>query len=427
MNKTLPPLVTTFIESDDLASLKLLFDHNEKHRTRYYLEAIDLALKAHNDRILHYLFTDENIPQEMRANGITRAVNIMALQGNLHFVERLIRFFKIPINTKMANEAVRSGNLDLVKYLVETGHLSLPNQSLIAVTAVESNHPAIAEYFLIQGVDPQLIFLAAVELGILPIMELALRYGVNPIADNNIAVIEAASYGHMSVLQFLVDHGADIHVDDDLALCEASLYGHFEIVKFLLDHGANVHANGDEALINASENYFPTIIQILVVANANIHIDHDLPLRSSIHHGDIELMQFLLAHGADVHVMNDTPLAMAINSGNLPMFMELVANGANVYAYISAVVDFLNIHEPNMLRQLIENNPIFFMRKPEFANIPSVQSILRPIAETIDITQQLQLSGNTPELNAQVLDYLYGSPHRVLTRRKGQRRSSSPF
>ena len=115
------------------------------------------------------------------------------------------------------------------------------------------------------------LLVEAVKEGELPIIKYAVKNGANIHISKEIALRYASSKGHLEIVKYLVEQGADIHADDDHSLTWASEEGHFDVVKYLVSRGASIHAANDLAVRAASQNGHEEIVKYLVKHAANIH------------------------------------------------------------------------------------------------------------------------------------------------------------
>jgi len=78
------------------------------------------------------------------------------------------------------------------------------------------------------------LFIAACKSGNLEVVEyLVSTKSVNIHANDNVALRWASSNDHLEVVQYLVEQGANIHAYNDDSLRRASANGHLEVVQYL--------------------------------------------------------------------------------------------------------------------------------------------------------------------------------------------------
>ena len=84
------------------------------------------------------------------------------------------------------------------------------------------------------------LFYEAVQSGLLPVVKYLIEARVNPRIDDERALKIASMYGDIDIVKYLVDiRGCSLH-GKDLALQIAAEYGRLELVKYLVSVGAHV-------------------------------------------------------------------------------------------------------------------------------------------------------------------------------------------
>jgi ankyrin repeat protein len=224
----------------------------------------------------------------------------------------------------------QSGNLEIVKYLVEHGADVHAGDDEALHLSSNNGHLEIVEYLVEHGADINVALFASSEHGHLHIVKYLVEHGADVHAGDDEALHLSSNNGHLEIVEYLVEHGADIHADYDAALIFSSRYGHLEVVKFLVEHGADIHTNDNYALRMSSEKGHLEVVKYLVEHGADVHADNDYALRWSSHKGYLETVKYLVEHGADIHYDNDSALQMSSKYGNLEVVKFLVENGADI-------------------------------------------------------------------------------------------------
>jgi ankyrin repeat protein len=200
--------------------------------------------------------------------------------------------------------AVARGNLDIIRYLIETvgvDHSVKDKEGNSPFfTAIEHGHLEVARYFIEE-----------------------LHYSANESKEGEISTLHlAANHNHVDLLNYLISKGANLE--------KVSIYGkpinwavgnrHFESTKVLLDHGAD--PNGDSTgsslapLILAVDFKDQNLYELLLSKGASPNVKD--PNGYSVLHvaaekGDLEFVKDLVGRGADVNleVEGKTPLYLA--------------------------------------------------------------------------------------------------------------------
>ena len=85
----------------------------------------------------------------------------------------------------------------------------------------------------------QSTFVEACKSGDLEVVKYLVSQGANVTDDNNNYAVQVASMnGHLEVIKYLVSQGADVTSYNNWALRYASKNGHLEVVKYLVSQGA---------------------------------------------------------------------------------------------------------------------------------------------------------------------------------------------
>ncbi len=157
-----------------------------------------------------------------------------AFQGLQPVVEKLYVLYgekKRPIDSDTLCSAVFSGNLPLVKYLVEKAKVDINLRSEFGFSPVmqacASNHTDIVQYLLNKGVNTSLVDLQGVNL-----------------------LHVAAMVGNLSLVKELVEN-KKLSVNQETSnkttpLTYAVEYGHPQVAKYLLDKRAKIFIRNDE-------------------------------------------------------------------------------------------------------------------------------------------------------------------------------------
>lgn len=213
--------------------------------------------------------------------------------------------------------AVRSGNMELVRYLVETFNEISVNQSDAA--SVSPLHIAVSKCHL-------------------PLV----RYLVDKGANVNCACRErrtplhvAAQHGFIEIMQVLIENEADINVFDmkeRSPLSLAVLGSREAAVELLIKNGARLNqedAAGFTPLRRAVWNDCTPIAMMLLNAGARVVQSHYL-LHAAARSNNPEMVKALHEAGALLNIRDDqgnTPLMVACSRKNLTVARYLLKNG----------------------------------------------------------------------------------------------------
>jgi ankyrin repeat protein len=188
---------------------------------------------------------------------------------------------------------IESGNIELVKYLVEKG-IDINTKDNYGETALiksyENDNFDILKYLIEKGLD----------------INTKNYKGYNPL-------LISCMWPYFELIENLIkEYKADIHVTDNdgntpLHLVFHCEYPEIEIVEFLLDNGANINAKN-----NRGENVLRCACE---------------------HYGIEDIIKLLIEKGADINMKDNkgrTALKAACETEDLPVVKLLIENGANV-------------------------------------------------------------------------------------------------
>ncbi|AAV51153.1 putative ankyrin repeat protein [Acanthamoeba castellanii mimivirus] len=171
---------------------------------------------------------------------------------DLDKVETYQKMILMDIDIRAGNDnamiiAAQKGNLEIVKFLVESG-ANVKSQDNCAVRL-------------------------ASEFGHLDVVEYLYKSGANVKADGNYAITWACKNGHLPVIEFLTSVGADIKAAQNLPIKMAAIGGHLNVIKYLVDRGANISTDNDYVFNIACRNGHTDLAEYAVSLGADIFSD----------------------------------------------------------------------------------------------------------------------------------------------------------
>ena len=129
--------------------------------------------------------------------------------------------------------------------------------------------------------------------GDLPVVKYLVEIGADIHAEEEEALRWATSSGQLSVAKYLVEKGAIIHANNSRAFIAACQYGHLEVVKYLVEHGADVTTEDNSAVLWGCYNGYLSVVKYLSEHGADIHAEKDLALHNAIERGHSDIVTYL--------------------------------------------------------------------------------------------------------------------------------------
>lgn len=269
-------------------------------------------------------------------------------RGHLQLVRGMLDspVFNIDVNQRDRHtdeppliEAARSGNLEIVQYLLDRGaHVdAVDRDACSALThACIRNQPEVVRLLLSVGADANRVskktctpLMYATSHSNSELTKVLLDAGVSLAEkdrDGFCSLLYAVTNQNKVAARLILQSGADVNTTSSrgwTCLMHAAGCGDEEMFDMLVQHGAKIDAafeDGRTPLFFAASHGHHSLVKKLVVAGAEVnHRDEDgwTPLHSAAEAGAHEVVRLLLAHGADPALETydtDTPLAFAANA-----------------------------------------------------------------------------------------------------------------
>lgn len=163
------------------------------------------------------------------------------------------------------NDVVYIGNLDVLKYLLETLKIAPIESNLLDYSKDRNIINYLKNYYNAKKVQTEIdmALVEAVRKGDLEKVKDLLKNGADIHYMYDEPVRMAALDNKLEILKYLVEKGANIHEQREFALRVASVNGYFEIVKFLVEKGADISVDNYWAFKKAKENGHSDIVTYL--------------------------------------------------------------------------------------------------------------------------------------------------------------------
>ena len=145
---------------------------------------------------------------------------------------------------------------------------SVNNYNELLLDSSEENEISLVKEALNKGADinfqTSLSLYNAAASGNLEIVKYLIENGA---LDLDGAMRAASGRGYLNIVKYLVENGANIHSLNELALRLASKYGDLNIVKYLVEKGADIHVFDDHPLQLAKEQKHLDVVEYLKSLN----------------------------------------------------------------------------------------------------------------------------------------------------------------
>ena len=218
-------------------------------------------------------------------------------------VETINLMIEYGTNEFFLHPAVMSGNIDIVKLMIEKGGKDFTNGIHCAASNYYSSKKV--EYYDIliflllkneKNYEDDLIW--AIDKGYLEIVVYLIERNKN--ANSSIVLRRAIQSSNLDIVKYLIENGADIHAYSDLPLRLAAKYGNLDIIKFIIKYG----------------EYTGMYAMNIVLQGASVN-------------GHLEAARYAAEHGADISIENEKALRYAHKEGQFEVVKYLIQQGAN--------------------------------------------------------------------------------------------------
>ncbi|BCS82514.1 ankyrin repeat protein [Cotonvirus japonicus] len=239
------------------------------------------------------------------------------------------------------------GNLNIVKYLENQGHITNYNDCLACACSSLGKDFELVKYLVdcganVQFNDSEALYNACI-IGDLKIVEFLLECGSDPNSRNNSPIINACSYGYIDIVKLLIKYESII--PDNLPLEHACSYGYIDIVKLLFETIIFTKDSINTACYYAIMPGHYDIVIELIKNGADIN-DHSYNLINAVRTGNLKLVKLLIDNNFDYNVSCDyltDYLTEAINNNHVDIVKYFVDLGIydcekinnDVYLYYS--------------------------------------------------------------------------------------------
>ena len=209
----------------------------------------------------------------------------------------------ISIKDKLYDYAIRSNNVNMVKFLM----------SKLAISMV--NLVNLVNFIVCREYSDEILFALLEHTSITDI--------------THVMFIKAIIYRNHSIVKLLIDKGADIHAVDSEALAIAVKHDKYEIVKLLIECGIHTIKNNYIFLLAVKRGVYE-IVKLLLECGINFHINEEESFLLAIKSNHVKITELFLQRKVDIHFKNDEAFATAVWYNNYEITKLLLEYGVKV-------------------------------------------------------------------------------------------------
>lgn len=261
-------------------------------------------------------------------------------------------------------EATYYNKLTIIQFLVEHGADIRAKNSAALEIAIIKNYYEIVQYLVEKGAyaNTQNKLICAICSGNIDIVRLLVETGSDPQANISRAFRKAIEKGYLPIVYYLAEKGANLEEHDHAPTYYAYIRRHYEIVKFLLekcidserrnyyvlplshevehlDFVKYLFANNaifriSDAYNRAIINEHFSVVELLIKFDADFKTNGNYALQLAAKYGRLEIIELLVNNGADFRVDGNYALRIAIKYRYSKVIDFLINKGADITNYL---------------------------------------------------------------------------------------------
>ena len=185
----------------------------------------------------------------------------------------------------MMKNALLRGKIDAVKILISCGaDIDMQGDNCTMNNAVRSGNLELVKYLIDQGVcvqHPKIILYAA-RSGNLEMVKFLISIGFNIHEDNDRIISHAAMSGNIELARYLINQGIDVDAESGKALRSCIAIKDIDMAKFLISCGADINNNNGYILILAAKTGNVEFVKYLIEQGLDIHTCYNMALADSM-------------------------------------------------------------------------------------------------------------------------------------------------
>ncbi len=261
--------------------------------------------------------------------------------GNLDLVKQLIKNganFKAE-NSQAFIYASRNNHIEIVRYLILKGVDIYAQNHDAFIHASQNDHLDLLKDLIlyVDTIDRKFIISKLLIIAIKSYNLNIVKYLVSEGADKNQALIEASRAYNLDIVKYLISEGADIHAQNDQALINASanvnwpnnsMNLNIDLIEYLISEGADIYAQNNKILFNMNFGILNYLIEkkssiemYKTIINVNICIYDTLTIYTLL---------ILYRNIESKELFNDFLNQLLIKVNIIDKYIMLVNNGADI-------------------------------------------------------------------------------------------------
>ncbi len=341
-------------------------------------QALCVAIDDGNINIIKFLIRECQASSSIDNYPFCSACNV----GRMDVIQYLYEECQIPIIELYLQQAAYSGNLNVLKYLIDkNGKVT----TFVVIMGIKSNKSYIIDYLLTfyEDINFDDVFVTAAQMGNLKLVIFLLENkNIDITYQNYLAICVAADNNQIEIVKYLIEKGIDINIDNCYILRTACHEGYMELIKYAVEQGSDIHILNEYALLCSVDNNQADVVKYLLELGADIHVKNNYVLRKAIYKGYLKILTYAIQY--NVNINNDI-IINACKHGRFSIIEYLIIN--------------LNIHsdlKTKALNEAIRLNYIDIVKLLlYYGALPDDDSIIYAITnDNIDIIKTLKRQYN---------------------------------
>lgn len=225
--------------------------------------------------------------------------------------------------------ATNFGYNEIVYYLVERGADVNAGRGSAIGNVINNDNFEMLKFMEGRGgnIVNKLYLETAVRVGNLEMVKYLIEKGNNVHEDNDYIFVTACQEGKICIVIYLIEMGVNVNVRNSEALCYSCYMGNYDVVRLLIERGVNVNGNHGLGFIDSCMEGYLGIVRMLVEAGLKLGEYGQKGLSMAVSHGKVDVVKYLVEMGVGINV---EMLEIAILMGYYYLVRYLVRVGGKL-------------------------------------------------------------------------------------------------